>query len=228
MAYSKANVWLWLKGCRSVFAAGVMCFMLCAFSFQPASAQTFAEWWSQKKTQIKYLNQQFAALMAYGQYVKQGYLVSQNGLGSISGWAKREFDLHASRYRSLRQVNPAIKDDGRAVAVVNNLETISLQLSGLGGVAGLKADDREYLNSVRVKVLSECDSEASELELVMTSGKAEMTDDERLARLAHSYQRVKDLLSFTTGFCSRVKALVLQREQAERDLKTMRRLYGID
>jgi hypothetical protein len=228
MEYSKVNVWLWLKGCRYVFATGVMCFMLLAFSFQPVSAQTFAEWWSQKKTQIRYLNQQIAALMVYGQYVKQGYQVSQNGLGSISGWAKDEFDLHRSRYSSLRQVNPAIKDDGRAVAVVNDLEAISLQLSGLGGVAGLKLDDREYLSSVRVKVLLECDAEVSELELVTTSAKAEMTDDERLARLAQIDERVKELLSFTAGFCSRVKALVLQREQAERDLKTMRRLYGID
>jgi hypothetical protein len=212
---------------RFLTAVGI-CFMLLSFSFQPASAQTFAEWWSQKKTQIKYLNQQIAALIVYGQYVKQGYQVSQNGLGSIRGWAKGEFDLHTSRYSSLRQVNPAIKDDGRAVAVVHDLEAISLQLSALNGVAGLKLDDREYLSSVRLKVLSEGDAQASELELVMTSGEAEMTDDERLIRLAHIDERVKGLLSFTTGFCSGLKVLVLQREQAERDLRNLRRLYGID
>ena len=207
-------------------AAG--CFLLLAFNFQPVSAQTFAEWWSQKKTQIKYLNQQVAALAVYGSYVKQGYQVSQNGLDSISCWAKGEFELHTSRYSSLRQVNPVIKDDGRAVAAVNDLDRIVGQLSTLAGVGGLTADDRKYVGTVRVKVLSECDAEASELELVMTSVEAEMTDDERLARLAKIYDRVKELLSFTSGFCVRVKALVMQRAQAERDLKTIRRLYGMD
>lgn len=208
--------------------AGCICLLLLALSFQPASAQTFAEWWSQKKTQIKYLNQQIAALAVYGSYVKQGYQVSQNGLGSISGWAKGEFELHTSRYSALRQVNPEIKDDGRAAAMVNDLEAVVARFSTLEGISGLTADDRKYVGAVRVKVIAECDARASELELVMTSGEAEMTDDERLARLAKIYERVKELLSFTSGFCARVKALVMQRAQAERDLKTVRRLYGMD
>jgi hypothetical protein len=225
-------VWNKRKGKRSklkgsFLSAVCTCFLLLAFSFQPVRAQTFAEWWSQKKTQIKYLNQQIAALVVYSQYVEQGYQISQNGLGSISGWAKGEFDLHTSGYRSLRQVNPNIRD-GHAAAVVNDLEVVVAQFRALDGFSGLTADDRKYVDVVRVKVLAECDAGASELELVMTSGEAEMTDDERLARLTKIYERVKDLLSFTSGFCARVKALVLQREQAERDLETVRRLYGID
>jgi hypothetical protein len=208
--------------------AGCICFLLLALSFQPASAQTFAEWWSQKKTQIKYLNQQIAALAVYGSYVKQGYAISQNGLSSISGWAKGEFELHTSRYSALRQVNPEIRDDGRAAAVVSDLAAIVARFSAVEHIRGLTMDDRKYVGTVRVKVLTECDAEASELALVMTSGEAEMTDDERIARLAKIYERVKGLLSFAMDFCSRVKALVMQRAQGERDLETMRRLYGMD
>jgi hypothetical protein len=205
----------------------VSCFLVLS-SAERSSAQTFAEWWSQKKTQISYLNQQIVALMVYGRSVKEGYQISQSGLGSISGWAKGELEQHTFRYSSLRQVNPNIRDDKRAVGVVNDLNRIVGQLSALDRLSGLSADDWKYIRSVRVKVLAGCDANASELELVMTSGEAEMTDDERLDRLAHIDERVKDLWSFTSGFCSRVKVLILQREQAERDLITVRRVYGIN
>ena len=59
----------------------LICFSLCAFSFQAAKAQTFAEWFQQKKTQIKYLTEQIAALEQYGNYVKQGYRIAQGGWG---------------------------------------------------------------------------------------------------------------------------------------------------
>ena len=225
MVWNKRKGWFKLKALMLCCLGS--CFLILV-SAERSSAQTFAEWWLQKKTQIKYLNQQIAALAVYGRYVKQGYRISQNALGSFSGWAKGEFDLHTSRYSSLRQVNPGIRDDGRAAAAVNDLKAVIGQFSTLDGLGSLTADDRKYLNSVRLKVIAECDAGASELELVMASGEVGMTDNERLARLTKIYEWVKELRSFTSGFCSRMQALVVQRAQAERDLKTMRRLYGMD
>ncbi|MFD0792031.1 hypothetical protein ACFQZX_00300 [Mucilaginibacter litoreus] len=215
------------KGSRKVLAFAVLgsCFLVLG-SAERSSAQTFAEWWSQKKTQISYLNQQIAALMVYGGYLKAGYNISQQGLGSIGGWVKAELDLHTARYAALRQVNPVIRDDGRAAAIAGQLEGIVRALTHLDVVSGLSASDRLYLGQVKAKVQTECEAEAAELELVIKRGEAELTDEERLERLGKVEAAVKDMVSFTAGYSARVRALVLQRAQEQRGLSTVRRWYG--
>ncbi len=59
-----------------------------------ASAQTFAEWFSQKKTQRKYLLAQIAALNTYSNYLRTGYRVAKGGLGSITSNVGDELKLH--------------------------------------------------------------------------------------------------------------------------------------
>lgn len=63
--------------------------MAFVFSFQLAEAQTFDEWFRQKKTQKKYLVQQIAALKVYLGYLKEGYEIAQKGMGysrEYQGW----------------------------------------------------------------------------------------------------------------------------------------------
>ena len=58
-------------------------------------AQTFSEWFRQKKTQKKYLLQQIAALQVYIGYAQKGYRIAKEGLTTIGGFTKGEFDLHS-------------------------------------------------------------------------------------------------------------------------------------
>src|SRR5258708_3878935 len=109
----------------------VCCFLLCAFSFQFAQAQTFAEWFSQKKTQIKYLTQQIAALEQYESYIKQGYQISQNGLGNIGGYIKAEYGSHTAYYNSLKTVNPQIKSNSQADSIISYAKQIPGQFDHL-------------------------------------------------------------------------------------------------
>ncbi|ULT42931.1 conjugal transfer protein TraI [Niabella defluvii] len=53
-------------------------------------AQTFAEWFQQKKTQKKYLLQQIAALQVYIGYAKKGYNIAKDGLNTIGGFTRGE------------------------------------------------------------------------------------------------------------------------------------------
>jgi hypothetical protein len=191
-------------------------------------AQTFAEWWSQKSTQIKYLEQQIVALQVYGGYIKKGYQISQNGLGSISNWARGEFNLHSDYYTSLKSVNPAIKNDPKASSIVGYATAISGQFDQVTSLNGLSDDNKTYIGAVQQKVLDECSKDISELQLVMTSGKAEMTDDERIKRLDRLYASMKDKYAFTMTFCSQVKTYLLQKTQDNQETQTLRRLYGIN
>jgi len=47
------------------------------------NAQTWNEWFRQKKTQKKYLVQQIAALKVYLKYLKQGYRIVDKGLSLV-------------------------------------------------------------------------------------------------------------------------------------------------
>jgi hypothetical protein len=203
----------------------VCCLLLCVFSFQLTRAQTFAEWFSQKKTQIKYLTQQIAALELYGSCIKQGYAISQNGLGNIGGYIKGEYGLHSSYYGSLKMVNPEIKSHGKADTIVRYAEQIPGQFDHLNNLNGLDSDNKRYIGQVKAKILEECNKDLAELELVITNQQAKMTDDERIQRLDAIYKRVKDKYAFTQSFCNQVRMLLLQRNRELQDIQTLGRYY---
>jgi hypothetical protein len=206
----------------------VCCFLFCVFSFQLTHAQTFAEWFSQKKTQIKYLTQQIAALEQYGSYVKQGYQIAQGGWGGIGNWVKDEFDLHSAYYSSLKTVNPTIKNDSKADSIVTYAQLIPQQFDHLNGLAALDGDTRSYIGKVKTAVLMETDKDLTELQMVMTDGKAQLTDDERIKRLDTIYERVKDKLVFSGSFCNDVRMLIVQRNNSLNDINTLKSIYGIN
>ncbi|WP_345954637.1 hypothetical protein [Mucilaginibacter sp. PAMB04168] len=190
-------------------------------------AQTFAEWWSQKKTQLKYLQQQIVALQVYGGYVRQGYQLSQEGLGSISAWTGKEFSLHAAYYASLKAVKPLIQNDPKALEIFRYASAIPGQFDQLTAFAGPVASHQVYITAVRQKVLQECGRDIDQLQLVMTSGKAEMTDDERIERLDQLYASMKDKYAFTLAFGNQVKMLSGQMQGQQAEIQAQRRLYAI-
>lgn len=196
-------------------------FLLLVLCLHQASAQTFAEWFSQKKTQIKYLTQQIAALAQYESYIKQGYQISQNGLGNIGGYIKGEYGSHTAYYNSLKTVNPQVQSNSKADGIISYAKQIPVQFDHLNGLSGLEA----YIAKVETKVLDECDKDLKELELVITSGQAQMSDDERIRRLDEIYHRMKDKYAFTQSFCGQVRMLLLQRNRELQDIQTLGRYY---
>ena len=205
---------------------GILILLLC-FSIA-VKAQTFAEWWSQKSTQIKYLEQQIVASQVYYGYLKQGYNISQKGLGVISDWKNGEMNLHKDYYEALKSVNQVIRNNAKFKAIPEYADAIPVQFDHLQNLTGLTADNRTYINSVRQKVLAECDKDLQELELVAIDGKAEMTDDERLKRLDKLYDSIKDKFAFTISYCNQVKTLMLQKQQQLQQNNTERRFYEIN
>jgi hypothetical protein len=202
---------------------GGLLLLLCFSS--TVQAQTFAEWWSQKSTQIKYLEQQIVASQVYYGYLKQGYHISQQGLGVIGDWKNGELNLHRDYYNSLKTVNPVIRNNPKLNAIAAYADAIPGQFDHLQKLSGLTAGNRVYINAVRQKVLSECNRDLQELELVAVNGKVEMTDDERIQRLDKLYDSMKDKFAFTVTYCNQVKMLLLQKHQELQQLQTERRFY---
>lgn len=190
-------------------------------------AQTWDEWFRQKKTQIDYLAKQIAELELYGGYLKQGYRISQNGLGSIRGWAKEELDLHSDYYKSLEAVNPEIKNSSEAASVITYAASLACAFVRLD-LSGITEDSRIYINRVKAKVLEESDADIAELQLVLTSGQAGMTDGSRIRRLQGISARMKDRYAFTRSFLGQVKMLQQQEAREGQDIQTLKKYEGIN
>ncbi|MEZ2338793.1 hypothetical protein AB6735_24295 [Mucilaginibacter sp. RCC_168] len=207
------------------FLLGLCCFWFCAFSFQPVQAQTFAEWFKQDRTQKKYLIQQIAALQVYITFLQKGYNVVHSGLNTIKDITNGEFHLHDLYISSLKQVNPVILDDKRIDEIVGMQEYIGQAFDRINNSAVLSTDHNAYVRSVRNKIISECDADMDELLLVITSGKVEMTDDERIERLNKVYLSMQDKTAFTQNFCNQAALLIRQRTDELESIKRTGRYY---
>ncbi len=192
-----------------------------------ARCQTWSEWFSQKKTQEKYLLEQIAAVRLYSGYLKKGYEVARSGWNTVSDLAKGEFSLHNSFISSLATVNPAI---GRSVKVA---EIVAFQLeimklfSALKGEQDLSLAVFGYIGEVEDKVLSECSDDLDGLFLVVTSGRLEMGDAERLSRLERIYGSMQDRASFVRDFAGQVGVMQRIKQREEKSVDNLMRLYEV-
>ncbi len=211
---------------KRFFIAGLASCILILGSATSSEAQTFAEWFSQKKTLIKYLTQQIAALESLESDVKKGYAIAAGGLSNIGSITGAEFSLHQSYFASLKAVNTAVKNNPDLAAISQYAEAISRDLGGLNNLNGLDDNTRTYIGQVTIKVLQECNANLSELEPVVADGQVQMSDQERLTKLHEIYEHIKDQYVFTRHFCNAVNSLQQQKTQDAQSIQTLKNVYG--
>lgn len=193
-----------------------------------AQSQTWDEIFKQKETQKKYLIEQIAALKIYAGYLKKGYDIAGTGLQTIKDISNGEFNLHGSFISSLKTASPAMRNNVRIAEIIAFQLLIRNELKEIEKSEGLTASNRDYIQSVRNKVMGECASDLEELLLVVTSGKIEMTEGERIQRLEKIHESMRDKSAFTQSFSNKVNLLIRQREKEIRSINQMKHSYGID
>jgi len=206
----------------------LLCFMFCAFSFQPAKAQTFDEWFAQSKTQIKYLIQQISALYTCERDLKQGYHIVTSELSSIRNFTGGEYGLHQRYYNSLSHVNPLVKNSTDMAAIQSEQQSIINQFNAINDLSGLSAAEQAYIQNIAQNIMAECNIDMEELQMVLTPGKLVMSDDERIKRINKITASIKDKYVFTSSFCTQVRVLVVQRGSDGNTNGTLQKLYGIN
>ena len=190
-----------------------------------SKSQTWNEFFKQKKTQRKYLLQQIAALEVYIGYVRKGYEIADQGISTVRSIRDGEFGLHSAFFTSLRAVNPAIRNHTKVA------EIVAMQLSVSNSLKEMKTDDYlsaeilAYISQVAAVVLKECAADLDELLLVITAGKTEMKDDERLDRLDKVYTAMKDKSVFVQSFSGEVHILTGQRRSEQQSITDLKQLY---
>ncbi len=194
-------------------------------------AQTFEEWFQQKKTQKKYLLQQIAALQVYIGYAQKGYHIAKEGLTTIGGFTKGEFNLHTDYFNSLKSVNPVVKRYAKVakiialqIKIVQNYNRTYRRLNGSDMFSG---DELAYIGRVFNRLLDDCDKTLDELLTITTDGKLEMKDGERMERIDKLYLEMKDKYTFSQSFSNDAKSLAASRMKEKTDVQTSRVLQGI-
>lgn len=206
-------------------------FIAALLAVKGLQAQLLAEVFAQKKTQIEYLTQQIAALQVYLGYMEKGYRIAKEGLNTINDLKHGEFNLHDDYYHALQQVSPGVAKDARIGA------TIALQAAILkrygecyrGVQKGGRLNEAEirYLYAVFEGLTKGCAHDLSVLTLLVTSGKMQLTDEERFRRIDAVYRDMQDKYAFVQSVSRQADLLALARAKEENDTRTMQAFYHL-
>ena len=188
-------------------------------------AQTWNEFFRQKKTQQKYLLEQIAALRIYAGYLKKGYDLVNGGLNTIKDITNGEFGLHDVFISGLKKVSPIVKNNAKVAEIIQMQLAMSRAFSALKADPNLTVSNLAYISEVRENLWEESLKDLEELLLVVTSGKMEMNDAERITRLDQIYMSMVEKSAFVHHFCSEVAMLISQRESEGISIKQLERWY---
>ncbi len=200
--------------------------LLLLFVGTSAFGQTWGEFFNQKKTQKKYLLEQLVALKMYAGYLKKGYDIVGSGISTVKDIKNGEFNLHSTFFTSLKNVNPAIRKNAKIASIISLQIFIAKAFKSIGDNDGLELSDNQYILDVKDKVTDDCLVDMEELLLVITSGRLELTDDERIERLDSIYERMRDKAAFAQSFTAQVNLLINQRKNEQKSINHLRELYG--
>lgn len=193
-------------------------------------AQTFAEWFQQKKTQKKYLIEQIAAFKIYIGYVQKGYSIAQKGLSTISNIKKGDFNLHKDFFSSLKIINPAIRNYAKVTDIIAlQIKTVKVYKDTYRQVQSsnlFNSAEVEYVFKVFASLLSDCTDVIDALITVTAKGELEMKDDGRLKRIDALYSSMQDNYTFAQSFSAETKLLTVQRMKEKNDVQTIRLITG--
>jgi hypothetical protein len=188
-----------------------------------AQGFSFGDLFGQAGKQKKYYLQQIAAYQAFESELKQGYNVIKHGLGGIRDINTAELNAHTAYYQSLRSVSSPVKNSNQIADILNWQQEINNSFNQ--SFTGITDDEQAYISTVKTGILNACNADLIDLQNLLTSGKLEMTDDERLKRLAQLHAAMLDKYQFTRSFCNSIKLLIVQRQQSINETQTLKNIY---
>ena len=193
-------------------------------------AQTFAEWFKQSSTRLKYYSQQIAALQVYVGELSKEFQISGEGLGAISDSKQAELNLHQDYYASLENIDPVVAGMGE-VGEIGALQAAIIQrlsnaLTRYRNDGLLGADGLAYIGQVYSAVLQAGVEDVETLTAVLTANDWQMTDGQRIAGIRELDVAMRRRYEFAIDFTDRVDVLERHRASEYVDIKAALGLYG--
>jgi len=206
-------------------------FSLASLSYENAQAQFLGGFFSQQSEQRKLMAEQIAQYEIYLSAIKTGYHITETGLKTAHELKNGTFNLHDAYFNSLEQVNPVIQNNpkGKAIADLDaqTLKLFSDEFTWQQQQKRLTASELTYFQKVQANIAAKCKLDMGELTDVLTTGKLQLTDAQRLDRLDKIYERMKDKFAFAGSFTSKCRKLANGRKNNRQDKYQLKQLYGI-
>jgi hypothetical protein len=168
--------------------------------FMRGRAQSFAEWFEQNKTELKYLREQLTALEEDDGILEEGYAIDETGLKRIEGNKQADLDVHRAYFSGLIVVNKALLADPRANGIfVLTTETEKL-IERTKEIVDSSPKIQTGFDAVSQYFTERCATDLARLAELLETGVLMLTDGERLARLKGLYSEAKTLndMAWTT------------------------------
>ena len=198
---------------------------------QCANAQTWSEWFQQKKTQKQYLLQQIVALKIYEGYLSEGYNIAKNGLGIIQEIKGCDFSLHSDHFNSLNRINPAIQRYANVTAIiavqVNIAKLATKAIPNFINSRQFTSKEIKYIQKVFESLLTDCATNMNELYSLITNDNIELKDDERIFAIDALYSDMHNMQIFTHSFCTSTTLLLMQRKHNADEITSSQKLNGL-
>jgi hypothetical protein len=205
--------------------------LLIFITVNSVQAQTWAEWTQQKKTKVKCLLEQIAALEVYAQSARKGYAMVKNGLTLIGDLKNSEFHLHQDYFNALKSVNPNVKGYGKVAAItamqMNMVKQYRQTLQQLKECNYLHIAELDYYRQVANNILEQGADNLEMLLQLISKNQFALTDEERLKRIDDLYKEMQDGATFLARFTNEVKTLSIQRLQAKKEVQRTQWMYGL-
>ena len=190
-------------------------------SFQRLDAQTWEEWFQQKKTRIKYLNEQIAANKSFFETLKKGYEVVAGGLELAESIRQEEFDLHNGFFESLRTLNPKLEGYARIADI------IKLSVAGYSEIKAIKTliseenvfakSEKNFILKITPNIYEDISGNLDLFKVLVSEKGLSVSDSKRLVKIDEVYLRILETVKILK--CQRNSLVLLavhrKAEQAE-------------
>jgi len=194
------------------------------------NAQGTGGFFNQQSSKEKLMLAQIAGYETFLKELKSGYNTTEKGLNTASELKNGTFNLHNAYYTSLQQVNPVVTGNPKGKAITDMQQKIaslfSEELSWQESNKLLHPNELNYLQQVYTNLISKCNLDRQKLSDVLTPGKLQMTDAQRLDRLDKLYSSTQDKYAFAGSFTGKCRKVAMQRQAEQRQKNTLNNYTG--
>jgi hypothetical protein len=167
--------------------------------FLRGRAQTFAEWFEQNKTEIKYLREQLIALQEEDDVLEDGYAIDEYGLTRIGTIKQDDLNLHTYYFSTLKNVNPAIRADPRVDRILTLISETGKLTARIQEIGDSFPRLQPKLGNMCDDITQLCMTDLYSLGQLLQDGATQLSDARRLERLQKLYEEVKELNGIALG-----------------------------
>lgn len=206
-------------------------FLLTSLALTSAFAQGTGGFFHQQSSKIKLMLAQITGYETFLHSLKSGYQVTENGLNALHEMKGSTYSLHTAYFTSLKQISPAVQSNPKGKAMAHMQQQVNTvfnnELAWQRQQKILRVPEINYIRQVYQSLLKKCRQDMSDLTQVLTPGKLQMTNHQRLERIDRLYASMQDKLAFAQSFTNKCRQMANDRQRAKKNNDQLKKLYGI-